>query len=294
MRCRRSLVTVLGALLVVAPMAGAMWIGGYGRIAYMRKDAAGHWQVWVANDDLARAKRLTRGPADSGWPVWSPDGRRLAFDSGRTDRSPGDPTRINDIFVMNADGSRVTKLTDSKGSSADAAWSPAGSLIAFDADRGDYPAQQGIYVLTINGGGLRRITTLPTSATNDSAPRFSPDGRRLVFTRYRGTGRAEKAALFTVRLDGHDVRQLTSFAIHAGDADWSPDGKRIVFEAYPNPDSYGDVYIVASTGGPVANLTRNPVGQAGSADRSGRRTGARSCSWTTAESEEWAGRVLRR
>ena len=81
-------------------------------------------------------------------------------------------------------------------------------------------------------GGSRYFPGAPKTILRH---RFSPDGNRLVFTRYRGTGRAEKAALFTVRLDGSDLHQLTSFAIHAGDADWSPDGKRIVFEAYPNP-----------------------------------------------------------
>ena len=134
---------------------------------------------------------------------------------------------------MNDDGSDVTKLTDSQGASADAAWSPDGSLIAFDADRGDYPAGQGIYVMENKGANPRRITSVPANAENDLTPRFSPDGSRLVFTRYRGKGRAEKAALFTVRLDGSSLHQLTSFSIHAGDADWSPDGTQIAFEAYP-------------------------------------------------------------
>jgi Tol biopolymer transport system component len=121
-------------------------------------------------------------------------------------------------------------------------------------------------VIDNNGGNRRRVTTVPANAANDLAPRFSPDGSRLVFTRYRGKGGAEKAALFSVHLDGSHLHQLTSFSIHAGDADWSPDGKRIVFEAYPNPHSYGDVYVVGANGGRPLNLTRNPIGEAGSAD----------------------------
>ena len=232
----------------------------------MRKDANGHWQVWVANERLTAARRVTGEAADSGWPAWSPDGRKLAFDSSRADPDPADSKQVNDIFMMNGDGSSVQKLTDSKGASADAAWSPDGSLIAFDADRGDYPAQQGIYVIDDNGGNRRRLTTVPPNAANDLAPSFCRTGLRLVFTRYRGKGGAEKAALFTVRLDGSDLHQLTSFSIHAGDADWSPDGKRIVFEAYPDPHSYGDVYVVGANGGRPHNLTRNPTGEAGSAD----------------------------
>jgi Tol biopolymer transport system component len=266
-RLLRLLRTAVGVgLLVAVPVAGATSPGTNGRFAFMRQDRAGHLQVWTASAHLGDARRLTSGPADSGWPVWSPDGRKIAFDSSRSDATPGDSRHVNDIYVMNADGSGVKKLTDSKGASSDAAWSPDGSLIAFDADRGDYPARQGIYVMSARGENLRRVTTLPAGDANDLAPRFSPDGTKLVFTRYRGTGGAEKAALFVVRLDGAGVRRLTSFAIHAGDADWSPDGTRIVFEAYPNLTAYGDVYVVGATGGRPANLTRNPVGQAGSAD----------------------------
>ena len=65
---------------------------------------------------------------------------------------------------------------------------------------------------------------------------------------------------------GPDLNQSTSFSIHAGDADWSPDGTRIVFEAYPNPNACGDIYVISAKGGRPVNLTRNPVGQAGSAD----------------------------
>jgi TolB protein len=83
-----------------------------------------------------------------------------------------------------------------------------------------------------------------------------------VFTRYRGKDRAEKAALFTVRLDGSGLRQLTTFALHAGDSDWSPDGKRIVFEAYPDPDAYGDIYVMDATGQQLRNLTPEKTGSA--------------------------------
>jgi len=265
-------VVVLHAcVLILAPLTSATSPGKNGRIVFMRKDAAGHWQVWVAGPRLDGAKRITAGPADSGWPVWSPDGRRLAFDSSRTDPDPNDSTPVNDVFTMNPDGTDVTRLTDSVGASADAAWSPDGSRIAFDADRGDPSSKQGIYSMRSDGSDVRRITTLPPGYEYDLAPSISPDGKRLVFTRYRGKGcpqpfcQSEKAALFVVALDGTGPRRLTSFAIHAGEADWSPDGKRIVFEAYPH-GPYGDVYVVGADGRDLRNLTRNPVGRAGSAD----------------------------
>jgi Tol biopolymer transport system component len=256
----------IAAAASFASLTSATPPGANGRIANMRKDAAGHWQTWVAGPRLTGARQITAGPADSGWAVWSPDGKKLAFDSSRTDPNPKDSKTINDIFTMSPDGSDVTKLTDSVGSSGDAAWSPDGSLIAFDADRGDPEHAQGIYVMHADGTSLQRVTSRPPGYQGDVAPRFSPDGSRLVFTRYRGEGASEKAALFVVRLDGSGLRRLTTFAIHAGDADWSPDWARIVFEAYPTPGSYGDVYVIRAAGGGPVDLTRNPVGQAGSAD----------------------------
>jgi Tol biopolymer transport system component len=266
---RSSTLVALGLMFVgasvVAPLGGATSPGRNGRIAYMLKDGADHWQVWVASGRLTHPKKLTNGAADSGWAVWSPDGKTLVFDSNRTDPDPSDANVVNDVFSMRPDGSQVTRLTDSKGLSGEPALSPDGLSIAIEADRGDPAHAEGIYVMEADGGELRRVTA-PAAGLRDGKPRFSPNGKRLVFTRYRGQGRAEKAALFTVRLDGTGVRRLTAYTLHVDDSDWSPDGRRIVFDAYPDPDAYGDIYVVDADGRHLRNLTRNPKGEAGSAD----------------------------
>ncbi|MGH3054285.1 MAG: TolB family protein, partial [Gaiellaceae bacterium] len=248
------------ALFPATQVATATPPGRDGRIAYMRKDRAGHWQIWVASSRLTGAKQLTRGNYDSGWAVWSPSGKRLAFDSNRNDRTPNSARRVNDVFVMKPDGSGAKKLTDSKGASGDAAWSPNGRLIAFDADRGIRNGFSAIYVMNAKGGKIRRITG-PARPQSDYEPRFSPDGTHLVFARARGTADNAPAALFTVRLDGSGVHRLTSFSLHVGASDWSPNGKRIVFEAYPD-GAFGDVYVISATGGRPVNLTKDTTGQA--------------------------------
>lgn len=231
----------------------------------MLMDGAGHWQIWVATGRLTRPKKLTSGAADSGWAVWSPDGKTLAFDSNRADPNPNDSNVVNDVLSMRPDGTGVTVLTDSKGLSGEPAWSPDGASLAIESDRGDPAHEQGIYVMASDGTGPRRVT-VPPAGSGDSKPRFSPDGAHLAFTRFRGKDPAEKAAVFTVNLDGTHLRRLTTFAIHADDLDWSPDGKRIAFDAYPDPDAYGDIYVVSANGRNLRNLTRNPAGKAGSAD----------------------------
>jgi Tol biopolymer transport system component len=219
----------------------------------MRDDERGSPQTWIACADLTHQKQLT-STADrgSGWPVWSPDGSAIAFDSDRRDPDTTDTHLINDVFTMAADGSNVRVLTDAVGSTGDPGWSPDGKLIAFEAD-GVGAGKQGIYVANApDGGGVRRITTLPAGFSQDHAPRFSPDGKRIVFTRDASDS---ASALFVVDLDGSDLRQITSSDLQPGDATWSPDGSRIAFEAELVYDGRSGPWIVGSDGQDARSLT---------------------------------------
>src|SRR5215218_9560611 len=111
------------AWVLVAPPAKATFPGHNGRIAFMRQDADGFFQTWVANKDLSNQHKLTSGPSNSGWPVWKPGGAKLAFDSDRADPDLNDQNAINDIFKMNPDGSGIVKLTHSGAFNGDAGWS---------------------------------------------------------------------------------------------------------------------------------------------------------------------------
>ena len=272
---RRIIVKFMLASLVAVAAAGGAWVlvaptpakaefpGHNGRIAFMKQDSHGFWQTWVANKDLKNQVKLTSASADSGWAVWKPGGAKLAFDSDRADPDPADARAINDIFKMNPDGTGVVKLTDSKSFNADAGWSPDGRKIAFDSDRADRPGRLEIHVMDSDGTNVRRVTTLPAYAIFDLAPRFSPDGRRIVFTRYVVDNAV--SALFTVRVDGGGLKRLTPWSIGAGDADYSPNGKKLVFEAYPPTTCYGEIYTVDSDGQHLTNITHNRC-QAGSSD----------------------------
>jgi TolB protein len=233
----------------------------------MKEDSDGVWQTWVANKDLSNQVKLTNESADSGWAVWKPGGDKLAFDSSRADPDPTDSEATNDIFTMNPDNSGIVKLTDSEDFSGDPGWSPDGSKIAYASDRRNGAERGEIYVMGADGSNLRRVSTLPEKAKLDSAPRFSPDGRQLVFTRYISEEIPIEAALFTVRVDGDGLKQLTPWEDGAGDADWSPDGTKIVFEASPDADSYGEIFTIdADDGQQLTNLTHNYSRGFGSAD----------------------------
>lgn len=191
-RARRSLV---GAALVLAALLG--WAG-----------------VTAAEQRLALA-RLTTDPAHDVRPAWSPDGRRIAFQSSRGGRYQ--------IWTINADGSDERRLSHSQMDERHPAWSPDGRWLAFDA--GDAEVRE-IWIMDAEGRDRRQVTRLGAFA---SFPSWSPDGRRLAFFVYQD-GMMD---LWSVSVDGVAPRPLTSgladqrrsectFSCHA--PAWSPDG----------------------------------------------------------------------
>jgi Tol biopolymer transport system component len=263
-RVLRGVVLALAAFSLAAGPVSATPPGTNGRIAFMRFDQDGDFQVWAANPDLSQQVQLTSGPSDAWFPSWSPDGTRIAFSSHRTDPDPDDAVEVMDVFTMRADGTDVRQVTDSVGFSSTPAWSPDGRWLVISADRADYPRSQGIYIVPSDGSAPpRRLTTLPDGSGWQELARFSPDGSRIVFSEYRsghetrrGQWVGEQAALFTVRPDGTELTQVTPWGIHATDADWSPDGRRLVFGAQPTHlGNIGDVGIVDADGTHLRDLT---------------------------------------
>ena len=268
---RRVLAAALFALALAASTVGsaaATLPGPDGRIAFMRFDADGQFQVWAANPDMSQQVQLTSGPRDAWFPAWSPDNRRIAFASHRSDPDPADNVEVMDVFTMRADGSDVRRVTDSLGYSGTPSWSPDGRWIVFSADRADYPRGQGIYITRSDGSSRpRRVTALPAGQEWQELARFSPDGSRIVFTEYRvvpGLGDdglptdIEQSALFTVRPDGTKLRRITAWDLSASDADWSPDGRRLVFGTRPVwADRLQELMISDADGGHLQNLSHD-------------------------------------
>lgn len=127
----------------------------------------GNGQQIVSVNNQAQDKKTLMASGLNSWPAYSPDSKRIAFGSTR---DGGD----YEIYVMNADGNDVRRLTDGPGLDGRPAWSPDGRRLAFTSNRdGNY----NIYVMNTDGTSTRRLSD---NAERDDYAVWHPDGRHIV------------------------------------------------------------------------------------------------------------------
>ncbi len=123
----------------------------------------------ISHEDLWLMPRVTA-------PVASPDGALAVFAVAQPAYDSKDAS--SDLWLVATDGSSPPRqITFDRGGESGMAWSPDGQRLAFVARRGDNKAEQ-VFVLDLAGGEARQVTDIVTGARN---PRFSPDGRQLLF-----------------------------------------------------------------------------------------------------------------
>ncbi|MEU4517127.1 amidohydrolase family protein [Amycolatopsis sp. NPDC024027] len=124
--------------------------------------------IWVLPAGGGRARRLTDDLQDATLPSWSPDGRRLAFQSYRDGNFH--------LYVIDVAGGAPRKLTSGRFDHREPVFSPDGTKIAFSSDRdGSY----GIHLLDVASGVISTVVSTPDE---EASPRWSADGTKIVFT----------------------------------------------------------------------------------------------------------------
>jgi Tol biopolymer transport system component len=195
------------------------------RVAYEKDDA-----LWVQGLEPGAEPRCVVGLADanSGSPAaWSPDGNQLIISPGHHDNERR--VWVHKTLRVNIDGSDREELPIPTEDNVQD-WSPDGRWLLTASSRNAKIGWQ-LYIMRPDGTEQRRIT----EGGNPFYARFSPDGRRVLYT---DNARGDQSGIWVVDADGTNARRLFPVDRNTiGTACWSPDGKRIAVTLSPlNPN----------------------------------------------------------
>lgn len=169
------------------------------KISFWRGRAGKQGGYFVMNADGGGLRRIVKASGTRfswGCPSWFPNGNRIAF------------AKDYNLYVASADGTNVEQITDDKdGTLYRPAVSPDGDWIACD---GDSRYGSGIILMRADGTEITRITVAASEIRSDGGGSWSPDGRQIVFSGYRG--RFKRAGVYVVNRDGSGLRRLSNFA----------------------------------------------------------------------------------
>jgi hypothetical protein len=254
-----------------------------GRIVFT-SSRGGNFDIYSSKPDGSDRIRLTDTPDFQEFsPSSSPDGARVVY-YGR-DGNLFDDFFQYDVYVMNADGTGQTRLTDGSTHDEQPVWSPDGTRIAFvrgffsdiwimnpdgsrqlnltntpesseyapwwsaDGIRIFYSAEEAErHVMNADGSGQ---TLLPGEDPDVAPGSVSPDGTRIAFSAFH----SGSTKVFVMNADGTDRVRLTDMAGSESGPSWSPDGTRLAFDS----DAAGrnDVFVINADGTGLVNVTND-------------------------------------
>ena len=261
--------TLIAAVLLVAPLAS--------------QQPSSHQE----RDFLTRVRRLTVEGKRAGEGYWSPDGKRLLFQS---EREPGNP--FYQIYVLDLASGDTKRISTGLGKTTCAFFRPGTDEIEFASTHGDpkskqyqdeelafrasgkerryswdYDPEMDIYAYSERAGALKRLTT---ARGYDAEGSYSPDGRWIAFSSMRDaynrplddTGKkmleenpSYFAEIYIMRADGSGQRRLTNVAGYDGGPFFTPDGTRIVWRRFDEQGLIADIWTMKLDGTEQKQIT---------------------------------------
>jgi len=245
----------LDALYSTRAIGGASWSPDGQQIVFV-SNISGRYNLWQVAADASRAEsgpawpvQLTFSPQRQFHPVWSPDGRWIAF------MSDFDGNEQWDVFIVSAETGEVINLTQTPEiAEENPVWSPDGGRLAFIAKPKSGSTFE-IELIDMATRERRAVTQNTPKEWGNFGPVWSPDGTRIAFTRSHATGR--DSSVYVMDLSTGESRNLTP---HEGEqnwavADWSADGATLLLNSDAG-NGYENVALLDLASGTVEWLTQ--------------------------------------
>ncbi len=198
------------------------------------------WDIYISKDGGKSLTKFTNHPSLDYDAVISPDGKWVVFTSERSG--------IPQLFIKAADGSgSATQLIKSNSFQDQAAFSPDGNQLAFVAS---HEGNAEIYRIPFLPDTIQDISAainLTNHPGGDFRPAFSPDGKYLAFSSDRGHeivphpqfsfARQRTGDIFSMGINGENLKRLTDSKSWDGSPVWSADGSKIIFYSGRNGEN---------------------------------------------------------
>jgi len=197
------------------------------------------------NPDGSDVFQVTNLPPteNAAWfPDYSPDGKRIVFCH--------DMTGAIELYVINVDGSGLTRLTHDNSENIFPRWSPDGTHIVFSQLFAPGFGYHHLVTMKADGTDRRQLTN---RLWDDYQPEYTTDGKHIIFASNVG---GLVSALWIMNTDGSHKKQLTAAPLEAGGADMGPDGERMVFYSQQNTERPTSIWIANTDGTGLKRLTR--------------------------------------
>jgi hypothetical protein len=213
-------------------------------------DYDGNFEIYSAQRDGSDLKNLTRSPGYDAEGSFSPDGRQIVFTSLRgafpldklspndRKRYEQDPSYFGDIYIMNADGSNVRRLTNEPGYDGGPFFSPDGQRILWRHFEENGMIAD-VWTMKLDGSEKRRLTDFKSMSW---APYFHPSGDYLIFTSNKlGFANFE---LFIIDAKGeHEPVRVTFTDGFDGLPVFAPDGKKLAWTSGRTGDGKAQIFL---------------------------------------------------